>query len=726
MGHDTHPSDTPLTVTGRRLCHDARMPWFPPPTRPVRHSVSGECDTVVNLAETHVYLLAHRASHNFATHPEQTAFEPVRQRVKVTVPTEVLIGEYQIAVIECAGQTRYTTLGDKNVSHLEFVPHSDTTAMVLALRLGGKAAVRVGTPSARLDNLPFDTFEPHPADIGDVGLDSGELRSHLVTCLPQVRVRAAIDRVDNFLQDQVVCLWNQPDVSYADGNMWSDVSTRAHQRLLHGFVFFAEWAGAASQSDERRETLISSAISMLEEWHRRYGSSQAQDALMSWHDETTAQRVLGTLSLMEVCGWQISDEAREIVRNVLEPAAAALFTDAFHETGNNHGMFQDFALLAYAVLAPYPSEQQRARMAAKALRRLDSYFASTFTTEGVHVENSPSYHLMAVQYLKQHTETLRILGHPRAKHFQKVLLRAKTYATHAVMPDGMYPPVSDTTQRVIGNSAHARLFEDPSYRCAITAGREGVAPLERTLVLPESGYAVYRSTWGNTEAVYLFFSAAYNANYHKHSDDLSLFLRYHGVDLLCESGPYGYDYKHPYSQYAYSQFSHNSLVVDAKTLPRTDGKFDAVGLVDHQPEDAALDVTGTNARYADVRHTRRVRVLEKGHEIRIIVTDEVLAQQNHDYELLWNLGPEVKSTVVDKGFRLRARGHQLLGARIESATPWEIRRHEGVDKPTPRGWRFPAFGQAVPAQQLSVRFRGTGVTVTTDFTLLSVDSQSSD
>ncbi|WP_461746409.1 heparinase II/III domain-containing protein [Kocuria sp. U4B] len=686
--------------------------------------MSGDHELVDNPADSHVYLLAHQADHNFAVAPEQTAFEPALQHFSVAVPVEVLSGEYRIAVIECAGAIRRTVMGEKNTSRLEFSPGPDVTAVILAIRLGGKSAVRLGAPSVRIADLPFDFFEPHSAGAVLAGLGSEAVKAQLRSTLPRVRVQAAFDRVDRFLERQILSLWNQSDVLYAGGGMWTDVDTRAHQRLLHGFVFLAEWAGVMSQSDEHREGVLVAALELLQEWYCRFGSGQAPDAPMAWHDETTAQRVLGVLSLMEACGWTLPEQAVETVRNVLEPAAAALFTDEFHETGNNHGMFQDLALLAYAVLAPYPTEQQRSRMASKALRRLDDYFGSGFTDEGVHVENSPSYHLMASQYLQQYTGILGALGHPRADHFQEMLSRATAYATHAVMPNGMYPPISDTTQRVLGNTVHGRLFDDASYRFAVTAGKDGDPARERSLVLPHSGYAMYRSAWGDPDAAYVFFSAAYNANYHKHSDDLSLFVRHRGYDILCEAGPYGYDYEHPFSKHAYSQFAHNSLVVDGKSLPRTDGKFSAVTL---QDDDAgcALNVTGTNARYENVVHRRSVRVREDGTAPTIVVEDVIESPHQHRYELLWHLGPELRSTVGETGFDVRYPGKPLAEVRVESATEWKLSRVRGQDAPHPQGWRFPVFNEAVPAEALCLRFRGKTVRMTTTITLLPAEETAS-
>lgn len=669
------------------------------------------------------YLLANPASRDFSHPPDVSAFLPGEPGVlTVEIPMAAQGLSARILVLQYTAGQRRTFYGAVGSSHVTFEPDPDADAFTLAVRLAGRGSASLGVPSVVHTLTDNDIFREHNTPVRDTAPLAVLIRSFL----PQIGNRTAVERTRTLAERNVVTVKGNVEFDLSRGDVWTRAEGRATKRLLHGFLFLPEVAGAARKDQGLAVAAAHRVMGVFDAWQAVHGTRGTARDEMAWHDETTAQRMIHLLSWFDAVHTHLSEDEKRRFWSRLADTAALLSTDNFHATGNNHGMFQDWALLYYAVLAPHVDPRLREAYLDTAIRRLMAYFDSCFTSEGVHVENSPSYHLMASGYLRQLARVTAAMGHPRSRDYGQLLDKAARYATHALMPDGVYPPISDTTQSGIRRTMHAGLFADPEYEYAVHLGRTGRQPSQRTLVLPDTGYAVYRSSWTSEEAAFLFFSAAYNANYHKHSDDLSLFLRYYGVDLLCESGPYGYDYKHPYSQYAYSQFSHNSLVVDAKSLPRTDGKFDAVGLVDHQPEDAAMDATGTNARYADVRHTRRVRVMEQGDEIRIAVTDEVHARQNHDYELLWNLGPEVKSTVVDEGFRLRARGHQLLRARIESDTQWEIRRHEGVDKPAPRGWRFPAFGQAVPAQQLAVRFRGTSVSMTTNFTLLPINQKKSD
>ncbi|WP_431789736.1 heparinase II/III domain-containing protein [Kocuria palustris] len=678
----------------------------------------GQHYRIRNSSDSHSYVIAHAADHNFSGYPLETAFEPAARRFTIQVPAKVHSGEFRISVMECAGDQRSTHSGARNADSLEVHLAPATEAVILAVRLGAGADVELGRPTVRILDLETQIYGPHTAREFIPGLSSTHVRAHLSDTLPIVKTAKLSPRVEAFLQKRRFEFRGHPSLAFSDGRTWETATSRAHQRMLHGFIFLAEWSGALLSGQADAAELKRAFGEVIGAWVRRFGGARPADAPMAWHDETTAQRVLSVLSFVETCGWDLPDGVDHLVRDILEPAAAVLFTEDFHETGNNHGMFQDFALLAYAALAPYPTDAQRHRMAARAISRLDDYFSSSFTSEGVHVENSPSYHLMASQYLKQYASTLEAMDHPRAGAFHDMVDHAAEYAIHCVMPDGIHPPISDTKQRPLDSTVHAHLFEAAEYRFAVTGGRTGTEPAERTLVLPETGYAIHRTSWGDPQATFLFFSAAYNADYHKHSDDLSIFVRSRGFDLLCESGPYGYDYQHPFSKYAYSQFSHNSLVVDGVSLPRTDGKFDAVTLSQNSSDAAVLDVTGTNSRYNGISHERRLQVHESANGVRMTVLDSIISDSEHGYELIWNLGPEIRSTVTPVGFDLRSPGTELASAVITSETPWAIKRFAAADSPSPRGWRFPDFGRAVPSQQLSVRFQGSHVTMQTEFMLL--------
>lgn len=526
---------------------------------------------------------------------------------------------------------------------------------------------------------------------------------------------AARLRAERFLKERIICSPSFPDVAF-DGNVWVERDARTHERYLHGFLFFSDWFGTILTDGATRDAACTAAFDIIQSWYTHNGVFPGSSD-MAYHDETTAQRLICLLRVEKVLSEFASKNSMSLIRSLMDDTAAMLSDSAFHSAGNNHGMFQDLALLYYAILAGWITENARDRYLKLSLGRLRDYFSSCFTSEGVHVENTPTYHLMVCRKVALVQRLTNAANHPDAARYSTLLAKAEKYATHALMPDGRYPPISDTAQKRVNNSASLAVFPSPEFLYAASAGRKGKPAKERFLVLPDTGYLVYRSAWGDTNATYLFFSAAYHSGYHKHSDDLSIFLRSQGLDLLAESGPYSYDYKDPFSRYAYSQFSHNSLVVDGKSLPRTDGRSSTVGLDALHQTAERTEVEGVNGRYGDTVHRRKLAIDDSSGVPKISVSDTISSDSEHTYELLWNLGPEVSVVLHGQGFELFRGTKKLMDLSFSADAPTAISLHKGRLKPRPMGWTFPAFGEAVPSSTVSVTFRGRDVKVETSIRL---------
>lgn len=518
-----------------------------------------------------------------------------------------------------------------------------------------------------------------------------------------------------FLMVRLVSSVQFQDVPFDEGAMWRLPEPRSVQRFLHGFLFFSDWFGTVLEEPVHQEEASRLAEEIVAKWHEMYSNYEQHFTSMAYHDETTAQRLISLLALKRSLE-KIAPGRGSSLDPVITSTAELLGRPSFHAGLNNHGMFQDLARLYWAVLESGDAAE-RQRVIEQSLSSLKTYFKACFTEEGVHTENSPTYHVMIARVI----ENLRLITaaaeHIDETFYVNLIKQAEVYATHCIMPNRTFPPISDTQQIDLSNSGHTRFFRSPEFLFSSTGGQAGIAPRERMLLLPQSGYAIYRSAWDDENATFGFFSAAYNADYHKHSDDLSFFLRSKGVDLLSESGPYSYDYKNPLSRYAYSQYAHNSLVVDRKSLPRTDRKANQVSLRVVEKRCDGFKVIGRNARYDDVVHDRVLGVSEKSGVPEFSIIDCIQSQSTHDYEFLWNLGTEVAVTVHAQGFELFANGEKVMDLAFVADVSTRISVHEGEMKPRPLGWRFPKFGEAVPTKVVVIQFSGSSVKVDTKIRL---------
>lgn len=541
------------------------------------------------------------------------------------------------------------------------------------------------------------------------------VRAAVAAQLPAASSRAARDRAKQFLDHGVISSSTFDGLRFEDGAIWSSRIPRSHQRFVHGLLFLVDWYKTVLEDESTRSRAAVAAWDIVDSWSTQHEDRDLSPS-MAYHDETTAQRLINLVTLNPYIEELVPGKVDALSR-LMRSTAELLATDDFHAGGNNHGMFQDLALVYWATMCASEHDPLRMKFFEKAMARLRLYFGECFTVDGVHVENTPTYHLMIARKLDNVRTIAEAAGHPDAIFYATLIHRAEKYATHALMPDATYPPISDTQQIDIGQSGMERVFTSPEFLFAISKGKRGSKPSEKTLVLPHSGYAIYRSDWGDPDATFAFFSAAYNANYHKHSDDLSLFIRSRSIELLSESGPYSYDYKDPLSKYAYSQFAHNSLVVDGKSLPRTDDRQERVTLESVEERQDGFTVIGTNGRYDDVLHERTLEIRETAGSPEFNIVDSISASSKHEYQLLWNVGTQVSVVLHSHGFELVHKDEKMLDLAIDTTTAVAISLHEGRMRPRPLGWRFPKFGEKHPAKVISVAFKGENARLRTKIRL---------
>ncbi|GAA5022835.1 hypothetical protein GCM10023258_13490 [Terrabacter aeriphilus] len=492
---------------------------------------------------------------------------------------------------------------------------------------------------------------------------------------------------------------------------WDDQEQRSRARLLHGFLFLADvrlFLETASPTD--RAAMADKIIVLLKEWDRRFPLGGTANP-MAYHDETTAQRVTQLLSILPQLSEIVPTETGWL-RDLLDRTADLLASDDFHAGSNNHGMFQDIALLSYAALGTWRDLEDRERYFRTADERLMGYFRVSFTSEGVHVENAPNYHVLVARHLKEHRDLLAAVGSDHADELDALLQGATVYATHAVMPTGAFPLISDTQPTHLPTVAR-QVFRDAGFLYAATSGAQGSMPSSRVLVLPRSGYAIYRSAWGDPDATFVLFHAAYRSGYHKHSDDNSIWIRHGGRDLLREAGPNGYQYAHPLTQYAYSQYAHNTAIVAGRSTPRHDGRFDDVSMRADDVRGDGFRATGRNARLAGAVHERAVSVTEDptGHPT-IEVDDVITCDESKFIEILWNVGEGLDVRLGEGGFDLVAAGRRVMSLSFTSDVDLHLSVHAGQQTPRYLGWRFPKFGAGEPSPVVRMLMSGARAHVT--------------
>lgn len=520
----------------------------------------------------------------------------------------------------------------------------------------------------------------------------------------------SINAVDEFLRDGTLLLDTKEKVAYLNGGIWGSDQPRSLGRRSHGWFHLRYWHSAWRDLDEIQKQFIGNKFpEMLEAWSR---AAQDPDT-MAFHDETTAQRVINMTVFLHVAEPDLGLEIVGPLRAILRRDIDLLRSEDFYAGVNNHGMFQDIALLvaaAYGEIQPDPIVAEELAFA-----RLVTYFSATFTQEGIHRENTPTYHLMVSRYLRMVWELALEQERDGALHsLQEVLAEADLYAAFALTPFGTFVPVSDTTLNQISSAAARGAFGEGYLLGAVTLGKSGKLPARYTYVAEKSGYAIYRDGWSDPESArHLYFHAAYNGDYHKHSDELSLYVAANGRALLSEAGANGYEYSDPFTQYAFSSFAHNTLIVDGEGLPRIDKKAALTSLEDLGSSHEKLEVRGRTRRFSGVDWQRSISVDPGADGAPIRIRDVVESAVEHEYTFLWHLGEKVIPLVRGNAIELfDEESHLKIGELIwrGSATA-EVRSRHGERHPKVQGWTFPAMGKRIKTHTIEISLRNSSVEI---------------
>ena len=306
-------------------------------------------------------------------------------------------------------------------------------------------------------------------------LDDSAVQDSARRLLPIQRAPWAVERARSALKDRTVRLGFRDRARIDAEVLWEYGADRARGRHAHGFTFLTDWAGAGPLLPDSEASALSDLIvELFSAWEERFGDERITAPEMAFHDETTAQRMLGLVSVLD--SLTFTNAQRETLTDLAHRTAALLAEPDFYGGVNNHGMFQDLAILAWAVLIAPADDPARTSAWDLAAQRLRDYFSSCFTSEGVHIENTPTYHVMVARYLPLLAELFTNADSPDAELYRQLHAGAARFAVHCVTPETLYPPVSDTHRRRLDTPDQSRDLHRRGVRVRCDRRSAGRAP----------------------------------------------------------------------------------------------------------------------------------------------------------------------------------------------------------------------------------------------------------
>lgn len=464
-----------------------------------------------------------------------------------------------------------------------------------------------------------------------------------------------------FVEDGVIETRSFGDIVF-DSDVWScgPQDNRTWKWTLHSFSFLDPMIAVG-----KCELLTK----IVRSWNDRFSQSSTEDDF-PWHDHATALR-LDRISRMAI---QFSDYQFSELAGI---HATLLLRDDFYSKNTNHGFDQAISLiLASLVFSNNPDSILWREIG---LDRLKNEIAFAFTSEGVHVENSPAYHMGMIGNMLR---ARRLLSFVKMDHsgFDELFDKALTFLVWVTRPDRFLVYLGDSVSyRPSVAQELADLPSAPMVEWVSSGGKTGKKPVKNFMVYAQSGYAVYRSSWENWPGhTHIVLKSGFLSRYHRQDDDLNILLHAYGEDWLIDSGLYNHNQKDPIRIYMRSVKAHNVLYLSESRIDRQNYGAEFANLREIEVPGYCHAVEGITSMYTSGKVSRKLLIKNKD-EFRLV--DTLLGFSENKKYWMFHF-PLDKKVRIDDGF-VKVYGKNKILAVKPNLSRVPVSVYKGFNKSFP-------------------------------------------
>ncbi|GGG09152.1 alginate lyase family protein [Paenibacillus aceti] len=247
---------------------------------------------------------------------------------------------------------------------------------------------------------------------------------------------------------------------------------------------------------------------------------------------------------------------------------------------SNWGVLETSGLLPIALYFPEFTEAQQWRSLAK--QRLEETARIQVMADGVHWEQSPTYHHEVLNCYLDCLYFAKLHGWKLSEDFRSKVHDMAVASLYWAKPNHRQPMLGDSDDNDVRSilSLAAALFADETLRFAADKrldydsawllGIEAIGsydsltsaePADMSRAFIHSGHYVMRSGWSEQD-LYLYFHCGPLGGGHGHADMLHIDLHAYGKDLLTDLGRYNYSDHTPLRRALKESAAHNTTTVD--------------------------------------------------------------------------------------------------------------------------------------------------------------------
>ncbi len=347
-----------------------------------------------------------------------------------------------------------------------------------------------------------------------------------------------------------------------------------------------------------------------------------------------------------------------------------------HSRSSNWLTMESGALLQLGIL--FPEMKNADKWFETGYRRVMHELKYSFDNDGIHMERTPIYHMVAsIVYLQSWRLCVKN-SIPVPPYGLPTLEKAAEFIERLVKPDFTTPMIGDAdrndllsrrsdTSRYEGMNltfdpgdlnemrAYFRTMHEitkrPDYLYFASGRKRGTPPVQRNYAMKQAGIYVMRTGWEKDDSFFHLHGVQLELgerSSHSHNDQCHLELHIQGEDILIDSGRYIYNsscWKN-WRHYFLSACAHNTVYIDDHEMGKVPGTSRIRGVRTHchrfeEKEDySIIDLSHNGYVFMDDPIFHRRRVIRLKGDI-YIVDDQLtgLGKSEHDIRLYFNFAP---------------------------------------------------------------------------------------
>ncbi|WP_130860472.1 heparinase II/III domain-containing protein [Gracilibacillus phocaeensis] len=455
---------------------------------------------------------------------------------------------------------------------------------------------------------------------------------------------------------------------------------------------------------EKQTIYIDKAKEIINSWEENNSINSQFVSEYAWKDHSTANRVVAIIyfwsNYIHTNLYEKKFEKR--LMSLLERHGEFLYDNDNYNFRNNHGVYQDRALIELATI--FPELHNSKLWYERAIDRLMNYVEKFVSNEGVHKEHSAAYHILMLRLLGEIDEFLSYYNRG-VPELHKIIHKMEEYLAYVVKPNGIIPMTGDSGPDSIF-SIKGFNFNNPKLLYVRSNGSKG-EKTENEIVYREDGVAIFRNEWGKNIPLYINFTAAFHSLAHKHADDLSVLLTIGKTDFFVDSGKYNYQEKDEFRKYFRSTLAHNVVTMNRKSYELKPSQAGKSRITKYGIKNEYSFVVGTHELYPGVKMKRTLIHLKNFSSV--LVHDELESPKMHTYSQIFNIGKDVEVTPVTKKkilLKSTIENNQIELLQVNHVT--EFKNYKGETDPI-AGWQSTAFNEKHAITQLQFSNKGDNI-----------------